>query len=112
MRDVFQEHHLVAERNVIEEYEMLVQLAHVANVRNDRQAKLPGHQTDREKLAHTSEPGAIRLNKKHATVVKEVLEEDSVWNVFTRCYFYGSNGTRELCMCIQIVWVGWLFDPE
>src|SRR5580692_9929790 len=96
MRDMFQKHHLVVERNVIEEYEMLVQLAHVANVRNDRQAKLLGHQTDGEKLAHTREPGAIRLDEMHATIVEEVLEQDSVWNVFARCYFHRGDGTREL----------------
>ena len=100
MRDVFQEHYLVAKRNVIEEYEMLVQLAHVANVRNDRQAKLLGHQTDSEKLAHTREPGAIRLDEMHATVVEEVLEEDPVRNVFTRCYFHWGDGMRELCVRI------------
>src|SRR5579863_5205160 len=99
MRDVFQKHYLMAERDVIEEYEMLVQLAHVANVRNDRQAKLLGHQTDGEKLAHTSEPGAIRLDEMHTTIVKEVLEEDSVWDVFTCCYLDWGNGMRKLCVC-------------
>ena len=76
MRDVFQKHDLVAERNVIEQHEMLVQLAHVANVGNHRQAKLLRHQADGEKLAHAREPGAIRLHEMHATVMEEVLEEN------------------------------------
>jgi hypothetical protein len=74
MRDVFEKYDLVAEGNVIEEHEMLVQLAHVANVRNHRQTKLLCHQADGEKFAYASEPGAIRLNEMHTTVMEEILK--------------------------------------
>ena len=40
MRDVFEEAHLVAERDVIEQDEVLVKLAHVADVRHYGDAEM------------------------------------------------------------------------
>ena len=46
MGDVFQEYHLVIERDVIEEHEMLVHLAHVPNMGNDRKVEELRHEAD------------------------------------------------------------------
>src|SRR5258707_13266644 len=71
MRDMLEENNFVIESNVIEEYEMLMQLTHIAYVGHDRQAKLLGHYADRNELTDTCQPGAIRLDKMYAFVVEE-----------------------------------------
>src|SRR5580658_7605186 len=95
MRDVFQKHHFVVERDVVKEHKMLVQLPHVAYVGNDWQAKFPGHQTHGEKFAHAGKARAVRLNEMHACVMKEVLEEDAVRDVFSSGDLCGRDLTRE-----------------
>jgi hypothetical protein len=94
MRDMFQEDDLVVKSNVIEQDQMLVQLAHVANVGNYRQAQLFRHQADSEKFAYTSEPGAICLYEMYASVMEEVLEKNAVRYVFARRNLYRGKGTR------------------
>jgi len=74
MRNVLEEDNFMIERDVIEEHQMLMQLAHVANMWHDRNAKLFGHQADGEKFAYAREASAIRLDEIHASVAKEVLE--------------------------------------
>src|SRR4051812_21437641 len=50
VRDIFQEQRLVPERNVVEEHQVLMNLAHVANMRHDRQSKLSRQKTDGDEL--------------------------------------------------------------
>src|SRR6202011_4801821 len=78
MWDVLEEDRVVIERDVIEEHQMLMQLAHVAYVGHDRQSEFLRHQAYGEKLAHASKPGAIGLDEVQASVVEEVFKENAV----------------------------------
>jgi hypothetical protein len=42
MRNVLEEQYLVTQRDVVEQDQMLVQLAHIANVRNDGKREFLG----------------------------------------------------------------------
>ena len=88
MRDVFEKDCFMIESDVIEEHQVLMYLPHVADVGHDWQTNLLGHQADGEKLADTSEPGAIRLDEMYSSVVEKVLEEDAIGYVLTRCDSY------------------------
>jgi len=45
VRDVFEEDHFIAQGDVVEEHEMLVNLPHVADMGNDRHSGFPAKQT-------------------------------------------------------------------
>src|SRR5271169_5444697 len=91
---------------------MLVQLPHVSNVGNNGQAKLLCHETDGKKLAHPGQPSAVRLNEMHSSVLKEVLEEDAVRDVFAGGNSYRCDRKRELGVRMHIVRVSGLLNPE
>jgi hypothetical protein len=46
MGDVLKKVHFVVECHTVKEHQVLMNLAHVANMRNDRQLELLCHQTD------------------------------------------------------------------
>ena len=50
MRNVFKEQSLVAKRNVVEQDQVLMDLAHVADVGYHREAEFTGEQTDSNKF--------------------------------------------------------------
>jgi hypothetical protein len=59
MRDVFEKDNLVADRDTIEQNQMLMQLPHIADMRHDRNAKLAAEQAHNQKLAHPGHPQRI-----------------------------------------------------
>ena len=53
----------MAHCNMIEQYQVLVQLPHVTHMGNNWNAKLLAEQTDGDKLTYTSYPYSIHLDK-------------------------------------------------
>jgi hypothetical protein len=74
MRNVFKKESLMAKRNVIEQDEMLMDLAHVADVGYDRETEFAGKQTHSDKFGNSGKAGAIRLNDMHCSSLHEIVE--------------------------------------
>ena len=53
----------MAHCNAIEQYKVLVQLPHVTNMGNNRNAKLLAEQTDGDEFTYTPYPYGIHLDK-------------------------------------------------
>ena len=70
--------------NVIEQHKMLVDLAHIADMRNYRQAELTCEQADGEEFRNPRNPCAIYLHKMNRPRLHEVLEHDAIWNVLAQ----------------------------
>ena len=73
------------ERDVVKEHHMLVDLPHVAYVRDDSNIELLCHCDHREILADTSQTSAISLTNPNGIGLKEVLPDDSVGNCLPYC---------------------------
>jgi hypothetical protein len=81
VRDALEKQSFVSHGDVIEQDQMLVDLAHVADVWHYWQSELPRQQTDSEELRNPGNPGAIRLDEVDCARLHEVLEHDAVRNV-------------------------------
>ena len=101
----------MAHRNVIDQHQMLMNLAHIADVRNDGNVILTRQQADGEKFAHTAQARAVGLQKSDASGLKIVLEDDAVGNMLAQRKREGSDGGGELPMRVNVVGMGRLFDP-
>ena len=112
MGDVFEKDRLMAHRNVVHQNQMLMDLAHVADVGNDRDTKFARKQADREEFAYSAEAGAIRLEKANASGLKVVLEHHASGNVLSDRDRNWSYDFRESMVRIDIVRVRRLFDPK
>ena len=112
MWDVFEEMHFMVERNMIKEHQMLMNLAHVSDMRHDRQLELSCHQTNGQKFTNTGEPRAICLNKVQASVEQIILEHDPVRDVFSSSNTDRCDGASKFYVSVNIIGMSWLFNPE
>src|ERR1700739_923423 len=112
MWDMLKEAHFMVERYMVKENQMLMNLAHVSDMRHNRQLELLCHKTDGQKLADTREPRAIGLDKMHTPEEKIVLELNPVGNVFTGSNTHWSDGPSKFYVCVDIIGVRGLFNPE
>jgi len=78
MWDVLQEGDFVTERDVIEEHEMLVHLAHIHNMGNDGKVEELRHEADSQEFADSRNPSAVHLNERERFGLEDVLKKDSV----------------------------------
>ena len=62
--DVLQECHFVIERDVVEEHEMLVHLAHVPDMGNHWQVEELRHEADSQEFADSRDASAVHLNER------------------------------------------------
>ena len=76
VRDVFEKQNIVPKRNVIEEYQVLVQLPHIADMGHYRISQLLCQETYGKKFAHPPQPGTIRLNVVQRARLHEILKHD------------------------------------
>ena len=74
MRDVFKEQNLVPKRNVVEQHQMLMDLAHVADVGYHREAEFAGEQADGDEFRNSGKASAIRLNDVYCSGLHEIVE--------------------------------------
>src|SRR5258705_6550509 len=91
MGNVLEEDNLVAECNVVEQDEVLVHLAHVAHVRDDRHTKLPTKQAYGDEFTDAGHTHRIHLDESCASGLQIILEHDAVWDVFPECQPDGSD---------------------
>lgn len=97
-------------RNVIEQNQVLVDLAHIANMWHYRQPKLPRHQADRKELRDSCNAGAIYLYKMNCACLHEILEQDAIWNVLAQRDRSGRDCLRQRPVRLDIIRVSWLLD--
>ena len=107
VRDALEKQSFVSHGDVIEQDQMLVDLAHVADVWHYWQSELPRQQTDSEELRNPGNPGAIHLDEVDCARLHEVLEHDAVGNVLAERNRDGGDGLRELPMGVNIIRVSW-----
>src|SRR5271163_1237752 len=112
MWDVFKEIHLMVEGNVVEQDQMLMNLAHIPDMRHDRQLELPCHHAHGKKLAYAGEPRAVCLHKVHTAIEEIVFEQNSVRNVLTGGNTNRSDCAAEFYVCVDIVRMRGLFNPK
>ena len=112
MRDVFQKLFGMPDRDVVEEHEVLMNLAHVADVRNDGDAELFREQADRNKFADAAEARAVGLEKTDATGLQIVLEDDPVRDMLAQRKGERGDGICEGPMGEYVVGVSGFFDPQ
>jgi len=82
VRDVFEEDGGEIESDVIEEHEMLVELAHVADVGDHRDTELLAHDAHGKKLADAGDADGIHLDETGAFRLQVVFENHAVRHVF------------------------------
>src|SRR5580658_1432982 len=91
---------------------MLVNLAHITDMRHNWQLKLSCHQTHRHELADACQSRAISLDIMHAATEEIVLEHDPVGDVLAGGYAYWRDGPSKPCMSVDVVRVRRLFNPK
>ena len=79
--DVLKKPCVVARCGRIEQHQMLVDLAHVAHMRHNREPELPREQADGQKFRDTRQPRTIRLHEVQRARLHEILEHYAVWHV-------------------------------
>jgi hypothetical protein len=82
MRNAFEKQQFVSHGNAVEQDQVLVDLAHIADMRNYRQSELSRQQANRKKLRNAGDSGAINRYKMHGACLHKVLEHYAIWNVF------------------------------
>ncbi len=102
----------MTECDPIENHQVLMNLSHVSHVRNDRQAELPGQQTDHQKLASTCQPGANCLDEMNCAAAEEILEQNAVGNMLARGNANRSDRAGKFSMSVNVVRMCGLLDPQ
>ena len=87
VRDALQKQCRMSHGDVIEQHQVLMNLPHIADMRNYGQPKLAGQKAHGKKLGDTGHAGAVHLHKMHGAGLHEILEHDAIGDVFTK-----SNG--------------------
>src|ERR1700693_234910 len=94
---------------MVEQHQVLVNLPHIAHVRNDSQAELSRQYADRDELRDAGYPRAVDLHNLHSRSLHEILEHDSVRNVLTQGNWDRLDRLCKGAVRANIVWVGRLF---
>jgi len=84
MRNVFEEDNFVPQRDMIKQDQVLMQLAHIANVGNDRHPKLPAQQTHGNEFTHARHTHRVHLNETRATRLQIILKHNAIRDVFAK----------------------------
>src|SRR5690242_12193347 len=82
--------------NMVEENQMLMDLAHIADMRHDWKLEDFGKKADGQELADTSNSRAINLDERERLRFHEVLELDSICNVLSGGDFNRRKRSRQL----------------
>ena len=109
---MFEEDGGQVEADVVEEHEVLVELAHVADVRDDGDTELFAHQAHGEEFADSGDADGIHLDEPGTFHLEVVLEDDSVRNVLAEREFHWSDGIGEGFVADDVVRVRGFLDPE
>lgn len=74
MRNMFKEKRLMSQADVVEQYQVLVQLSHISHMRHHGNAILPTQQAYRDELTHAAQPYRIRLYKTRRTGLQVIFK--------------------------------------
>ena len=85
MGDVFEKDFFQAERDVIDQYQMLVNLPHVANMRHDFQPEFFCQQTYCQEFTDTANAGTVNLNKGCRAGLDKVFKYNPVGDMPDLC---------------------------
>ena len=102
----------MAECDVVEQNEMLMKLAHVADVRHHGHAKFAAKQADGEKFAHARDAHGVHLNEPRALGLQIVFENDAIRNMFAKRELRRRNRVGERFVAKDIVGMRRLFNPK
>ena len=102
----------MAQRDVVEQYEMLVNLSHVTDVRNDLDRVVGGHDGDCQVLTNACQSGALRLDNTNRAIVEVVFPDHAIGNRLTYCDGSWRPFVCQLSMGQDVVRMGWFFNPE
>ena len=111
MWNVFQECGLVAKPYVVEQNKVLMDLSHIANMRDYRNIKDPGQKADGQELAYSRDARAVDLDKRECPRLQEILEQDTIRNMLAGSDLDRMDGPRKLGMSLDVIRMGRLFDP-
>ena len=112
MRNVFQKNDLMPQGDVVEQHEMLMDLAHIPDMRDDRQPGLARQQTDGNEFADAADARAIDLDKVGGFELDVVLEDDPIGDMLSDRQSQRSDLTCQLLVPDDVVGMGRLFDPD
>ena len=84
MRNRFEEQYLVSQRDMIKEHQMLMNLAHVSHVGDDRQSKFSREQAYCQELGDACKPGAIGLDKMQRPSPHHIFKKNAVGDMFAK----------------------------
>jgi|SRR5579862_2084150 len=111
MWDVFKKDYFMANRDVVDQHKVLMDLSHVPNVGDDRNFVSARQQTDSQEFADSAETCAIGLQKANASCLEVVLENYAIRNVLADREQNRRNLDGKFAMRINIVRVGRFLDP-
>src|ERR1700724_1226142 len=92
---------------MIEQHQMLVNLSHIPNMRNNWQTKLPGQQAYREELGNSGNPRTVYLHDLHRLLLHEILEHEPVGNVLSQRNRDWLDRLGERAVCLNVIWMRW-----
>jgi|SRR5580658_2665948 hypothetical protein len=84
VRNVFEKCFRVPQRYSIEQNQVLMNLAHISHMWNNRHSILASEHTYGEKFAYPTQPRAIGLEKVHAASFQIILEDNTIGNVLAK----------------------------
>src|SRR6187401_272846 len=102
-----------AHGDVVEHREVLDVLAETdaAGVRTDRYPELRRKEENGESFVHSTDPAGVQLAYVDGVGLEQLLEDDAVLNVFTRCDAYRRDLTTDACVAEDVVRARRLLDP-
>ena len=111
MWNVFQECGLVAKPYVVEQNQVLMDLSHIADMRDHRNIKDPGQKTDGQELAYSRDARAVDLDKRESPRLQEILEQDAIRDVLAGSDLDRMDGPRKLDMSLDVIRMCRFFNP-
>ena len=111
VRNVFEKCLRMTDGDVFEQDQMLMDLSHVANVRNHGHAVPLREEAYCQKLAHSPKSSAIGLQEADTTCLKVVLKDNSIRDVFAESKGYGRYCIGDLFVREDVVGMRRLFNP-
>ena len=112
MRDVLEEDGFVVEGDVIEQHEVLVDLAHVANMRDHGNSEFFCKKADNQKLAHSGHTQGIDLADGHRSGLEIVFKKNPVRHMLASGNLHRGDGLGDRAMAEHIVRMRGFLEPE
>jgi hypothetical protein len=90
MGNMLEEGAIETQPNPVEQNQVLMHLSHIADMGDYRKVEDLCQQTHGQKLAHPRHPGAVDLYEVNCPRLHEVLEQDTIRDMLSRCDLDGA----------------------